>query len=270
VTTALITGGARGIGLALSAKLLAEGFGLLWVDRSEELLRAGREQLQASRGSVPRLQTLVCDLAEPQAAEQVFAWSQAEREPVALLVNNAGLGAYGLLTEIPLPRDLAVLNVNVLTLHRLTRLFLADMQRRDAGTIVNIASVTAILPSPAFALYSATKAFVRQYTRCLDMELRATGSQVRAITVCPAAVRGTGFQREAGMERTGFFRGPTVTTAEEVASDIWPALRDDRRSVLTGRGLRWLLPLVRLLPTRLMLGHYRRQLQAAFGERFLS
>lgn len=260
--TALVTGGAGGVGLALSGALAREGWDLLWVDRSDDLIREGGKRLEASLDASPRLAALACDLSVTGAAERVHRWTRDLGREVDLLVNNAGFASYDTLCAIPLERDLAMLQVNVVALHCLTRLFLDGMLSRDRGTIVNIASVAAIMPSPAFVAYSATKAFVRHYTRCLDLELRALGSGVRAIAVCPAAIRDTGFQRTAGMERTGFFGSPIATTPEEVARDILGALRRGQRHLVTGRILRLVLPLARLLPDRVLLPSYRREMAA--------
>lgn len=260
--TALVTGGAGGVGLALSAALAREGWDLLWVDLSDDLIRTGRRRLEATLNASPGLAALACDLSAAGAAERVHRWTLDLGREVDLLVNNAGFASYAPLCAIPLERDLAMLQVNVVALHCLTRLFLAEMLARDRGTIVNIASVAAIMPSPAFVAYSATKAFVRHYTRCLDLELCALGSAVRAIAVCPAAIRDTGFQRSAGMERTGFFRSPIATTPEEVARDILRALRRGQRHLVTGRVLRFVLPLARLLPDRVLLPAYRREMDA--------
>jgi short-subunit dehydrogenase len=94
---------------------------------------------------------------------------------------------------------------------------------------------------------------------------------VRAISVCPAAVRETGFQREAGMQRTTIFRDLLATTPDVVASDIHRALRSGRRVVVSGRAMRWVLPLAELLPRWLqdqyLLARYRRELSAATRNR---
>lgn len=263
--TALITGGDRGIGYALSRRLAADGWRLLWVARTPAHLDEGAARLQSETGARPS--TYACDLSEPDAAERTHAWVEEIGAQPELLVNNAGFGGFGLLTELPLERDLAMLRLNNAAVHRLTRLFLDDMQRRGRGTIVNVASVAGLIPMPGFAAYAGTKAFVHQYTRCLDLELRATGSPVRAISVCPAAVRDTGFQREAGMQRTSIFRDPLATTPDLVARDIQRALRTGRRVVISGTALRWLLPVARLLPewlqSRYLVARYRRELSAA-------
>ena len=267
--TALITGGDRGIGYALSRRLAADGWQLLWVGRTPAHLEDGNRRLMTEAGCEARV--LACDLSEADAAVRVHDWACGLGAELDLLVNNAGFGAFGLLTELPLERDLAMLRLNNATVHRLTRLFLDGMQRRGRGTIVNIASVAGLIPMPGFAAYSGTKAFVHHYTRCLDLELRATGSPVRAISVCPAAVRETGFQREAGMQDTSIFRDSLATTPDVVARDIHRALRSGRRIVVSGRAMRWVLPLAELLPRwlqdRYLLARYRRELSAATGNR---
>lgn len=259
---ALITGGSSGIGLALSRRLAAAGWRLRWVARDAGELRTAAQWLASDLGAAPDLAHLACDLATPSAPAEVHHWLHTQGEIPDLLVNNAGVGYYGPLAGAGEDHDAAMLAVNIGALHGITRRFLPAMLARGSGIIVNLASIAGIVAMPGFGLYSGTKAFVRHYTRCLDLELRALGSGVRAIAVCPAAVRDTAFQRAAGMEHTGFFRDPLATSADEVARDIHRALATGRRQVVTGRRLRVLLPLIRLLPDHLLLRlRYRREFE---------
>ena len=118
------------------------------------------------------------------------------RERLEVLVNNAGFGTIGRFAALDPDRDEAEVRLNVVALSRLTRAALPGMIARGLGGIINVSSVTALLPGPYHATYGATKAFVNSFTEALHEELRGTGVRVQAL--CPGFTR-TEFQERAGV-----------------------------------------------------------------------
>lgn len=255
--TALITGGSSGIGLALSRRLIARGWRLLWVSLSEAEIDEARASLIAAHPGA-LIHALALDLAAPDAPARVFEWAQGEGG-CALLVNNAGFGVYGPSASLALEAEQAMIAVNIGALHALTRLFLPAMAARGGGTIVNIASNSAFVPAPDLAVYAATKAFVKHYSEALTSELEEAGSPVRVMTVCPSAISDTPFLKRAGMEGVRTFKSFTATTAEEVAADILDGLDRKRRFVLTGAAMRRALWLMKLAPAPVLRWMTRRE-----------
>jgi len=255
--TALITGGSSGIGLALSRRLAERGARLLWVSLDQDELDSARAAVLAEFPD-RQIETLALDLSAPDAAARVFQWAGG-LGGVSLLVNNAGLGMYGDSADLPLQGEQTMVAVNIGALHALTRLFLTTFQDQGRGTIVNIASNSAFVPTPRLAVYAATKAFVKHYSDALQQELEGAGSPVRVMTVCPSAVSDTPFQARAAMDRVRTFSSFSATSAEEVASDIVKGLDAQTRLVVTGAAMRRALWLMKLTPAPLLRWLTRRE-----------
>lgn len=256
-STALITGGSSGIGLALSRRLAARGWRLLWVSLDEAEMAGAGEAVRADHQGV-EIETLALDLSDPGAAARVLQWAQGQGG-VSLLVNNAGFGVYGPSAALPVEAEAKMIAVNAGALHALTRAFLPPMEEAGGAIIVNIASNSAFVPSPRLAVYAATKAFVRHYSEALCDELKQAGSSVRVMTVCPSAVADTPFQTRAAMDRVRTFSSFTATTADEVARDIMSGLDKGKRSVLTGAAMRRAMIAMKLTPAPLLRWMTRRE-----------
>jgi short-subunit dehydrogenase len=244
--TALVTGGSSGIGLALSRRLAARGYRLLWVSLDEAELAAAGEAVRAHTPDA-EIETLALDLSDTSAPARVMQWAQG-LGGVDLLVNNAGFGVYGPSRDLAPEAEAKMIAVNAGALHALTRIFLKPMEDRGGGVIVNISSNSAYTPAPNLAVYAATKAFVKHYSEALTQELETAKSPVRVMTVCPSAIADTPFKTRAGMDGVRTFESFTATTAEEVAGDIIKGLDKGKRFVLTGAAMRRALLLMKILP----------------------
>lgn len=180
----LITGASSGIGLEMARQLAAKGFNLLLVARNETRLFELQIELQ-SKFEV-EIDYLSFDLAEPNAAKDIYQLVNEKNYTVSGLINNAGFGDYGNFTEIPLKTDEDMIAVNIISLVGLTKLFAADMVKSGTGKIMNVASLLSFLPFPYYAVYSATKCFVLAFTETVAAELKGTGVVVTAL--CPGTV----------------------------------------------------------------------------------
>src|SRR5262249_35259012 len=136
--TALVTGASSGIGLALARRLAAGGFDLVLTARSADRLAALARELAERHGA--RVRVVARDLARGEPPAAIFDELQGERIDVDLLVNNAGYGSYGPFAETDLADELAMLQLNVVALTHLTKLFLRPMLARRQGRILNVAS----------------------------------------------------------------------------------------------------------------------------------
>lgn len=254
--TALVTGGSSGIGLALSGKLLARGYRLLWVSLDEAEISQSQARLKTLFPEA-EIEGLALDLGEAHAVDRIVQWAEGQGG-IDLLVNNAGFGHYGASVDLAVEAEQAMVDVNAKALHALCRAFIPRLTERGGGKILNIASNSAFIPTPGLAVYAATKAFVRHYSLALRDELDTAGSPVTVITVCPSAVSDTPFKTRAAASDVRTFSSFTATTAEEVASDCLKAIDRGSRQFITGAGMRramWLMrfspaPLVRWLTRR--------------------
>jgi short-subunit dehydrogenase len=177
----------------------------------------------------------------------LFDSVRARNLSIDYLVNNAGFGTHGPFAETDVKAQLAMLQVNVVALTQLTRLFLPAMLARKYGRIMNVASVAAFLPGPLMAVYYASKAYVLSFSEALDNEL--SGSGVHVTAVCPGPTA-TEFQKRAGIDNSPLFKINAMTSAA-VAKAGYRAMMRGRRSVVVGGGNKFMAFSTRFAPRRL-------------------
>lgn len=177
VSRALVTGASAGIGASFVRQLAARGVEVVLVARRTDRLEALAAEVNVD------VEVLRADLAVPEDLARVEARLAADDAPVDLLINNAGLGAYGRFDALDADRQAGLVDVNVRALVRLSRAVLPRLVAAGAGGIVNVGSTAGFQPNPYGAVYGATKAFVRSFTEALHEELRGTG--VRAMLLAP-------------------------------------------------------------------------------------
>jgi short-subunit dehydrogenase len=232
---ALITGGSGGIGAELARLFARDGWDLVLVARSREGLEKVGSELAETHGI--RYHAIPADLTDPAAPRAIHDEVQALGVPVEALVNNAGFGLMGAFvdngkdTPTELGRELEMLQVNVVALTHLSKLFLPAMVKRGRGYLMNVASTAAFQPGPLMAVYYASKAYVLSFSEALSVELAGTG--VTATALCPGPTR-TEFQAAANMEDSRLFRAAHVMTAAEVAEAGYNAMRAGKSSIITG------------------------------------
>lgn len=191
---ALVTGASSGIGEAFARRLAADDYDLVLVARRADVLEALAAELKEKRGVA--VETLAADLTQDAELSGVEARIRSDAG-LELLVNNAGFGSEGRFHELDPAGETRMVRLNVEAVVRLTHAALQGMVERGHGAIVNVSSGVAFVPSPYFATYGATKAFVNSFTEALYEELRGTGVRVQAL--CPGFTR-TGFQATAGVD----------------------------------------------------------------------
>lgn len=192
---ALITGASAGIGRAFAEALAARGFDLVVVARDTARLDALGKELEAAHGTTTEV--LTADLSDAAALATVEARLADAGRPVELLVNNAGFGTWGKFHTLPIDREDQEIQLNVVALTRLTHAALPNMVERREGGVINVASIAAMQPTPANAVYGATKAFVNSFSQAVHEELKGTG--VKCLSLCPGFTR-TEFQERAGVD----------------------------------------------------------------------
>jgi len=190
-TTALITGASSGIGAVYADRLARRGHDLILVARDAARLTAVAEA--ATRYGVA-VETIRADLAEPADLHRVEARLRDDAS-IALLVNNAGIGAAPGMAHADLDALERMIKVNVTAPTRLAAAAARAFAAAERGAIINISSVLALEPELFNGVYSGTKAFVLNLSLSLRNELAARGVRVQA--VLPGATR-TGFWRCAG------------------------------------------------------------------------
>jgi short-subunit dehydrogenase len=244
--TALVTGASGGIGAELARLFAADGHDLVLVARSRDKLAGLAEELGGRHNVAARV--LPADLARPQAPREIFDRLGAEGAGVDALVNNAGVGSYGLFAETDLQSELDLLQINVVALTHLTKLFLPAMIARRRGHVLNVASTAAFQPGPLMAVYYASKAYVLSLSEALSNEAKGTGVTVTAL--CPGPTE-TGFVAAAGMSESKLFDA-NVMDARSVAVEGYRGMLAGRAIVIPGFRNRLLANGYRLAPRGLI------------------
>jgi uncharacterized protein len=228
--TALVTGASSGIGEAIARRLAGEGMDLVLVARTHHALQALAETL-AQQHKV-RVTPLQADLSKPGCGEALRSEITSRGIAIDVLINNAGVGTYGLFERIAAQAERDEVAINVMAVVDLTHAFVPDMLRRRRGVVLNIASTAAFQPGPYMAVYSASKAFVLSFSEALWAEYRERGVHVTAL--CPGAVD-TGFIARLGdptVRQTRVFS--STHSVEKVAQDALLALRGTAPSRIVG------------------------------------
>ena len=243
--TALITGASTGIGYEFTKLFARDGYNLVLVARSEQQLHKLADELQEKHGIAVKV--IAKDLSNANAPDEIFVELQQEGMTVDVLVNNAGFATYGKFTEIDLNAELQEMQVNMVALTHLTKLFLPDMLKKGWGKILNVSSTAAFQAGPLMAVYYATKAYVLSFSEALAEELRGTG--VTVTVLCPGPTE-SGFQRRANMEDSRLFRGNKVADAATVARIGYRGLMTNKTVVIPGLRNKLLAESVRFIPRK--------------------
>ena len=181
----LITGASGGIGLEY-ARQLAQDYhsDILLVSNQQDELQQAAQEIHEQYG----VQTIphYADLSLPDAAEQLFAFTQEHNYTVDILINNAGVFFFNPLIETPLRRIELMLNLHVITTAKLCRLYGEQMVLRGKGYILNMSSMSAWMAMPGIQTYNASKAFIYNFSKSLYYELRPKG--VHITVMAPGAV----------------------------------------------------------------------------------
>jgi 3-oxoacyl-[acyl-carrier protein] reductase len=227
----IVTGGSRGLGLGIAARLAAGGYRVIAIARSEtDGLRAAAAAVrEAGRGA---LEFRAFDLTDSGAIPALVAGLQKDFAPLYGLVNNAGIGTSGVLALMPDAQIERLLAVNVAAPLLLSKYVVRRMMSERAGRIVNISSIVAATGFQALSAYSATKAALLGFTRSLAREVGPLGVTVNAVAPGFAdtemtAELGTG-EREKIMRRSALRR---LITSDDVAGAVEFLLSDAAQNI---------------------------------------
>lgn len=222
-STALVTGASSGLGKAIVHGLARYGVRrLILVARRGDALEAVAKNLDLD------VVTVTADLT----TDEGVAAAAQYLEHVDLLINNAGVGAFGPFETLDPDDQARMVSLNCIAPMRLSAAAIPNMRRMGQGCILNIASGMAFTAMPYMATYAASKSFMVRWTEGLAAELR--GTNIRAIAVCPGTFH-SNFAENAGIKVTDIPGAALVTySIEAVAEATLKSIHDSHPVVIPG------------------------------------
>ncbi|MCD7708597.1 MAG: SDR family oxidoreductase [Clostridiales bacterium] len=192
---AVVTGASSGIGEQFARKLAAEGYRLVLAARRRDRLDALAAEL-SEKGT--ECVVFAADLSKKEECYRLMG--ELGSKKVGVFINNAGFGDCGFFLDTDVDKELAMIDLNVKSLHLLTKLVLKKMQAQGGGYLLNVASSAGLTAGgPYMATYYATKSYVASLTRAIAQELKDKGSKVYVGALCPGPVD-TEFNEVANVE----------------------------------------------------------------------
>lgn len=182
---AIVTGAAGGIGFQFCRTLLLRGIDVVLVDISQQRLDESRKTLS---GEFPAasVTTYAIDLTSADVCTRLEAFCSLNKLNPDILINNAGIFSFLTVGETSENKIDCFIDLHVRTVTMLSRWFVNRRAKHGSGWLLNMSSMSCWMPMPGIALYSATKAYIRVFTRALALEARDAGISVTA--ACPGGI----------------------------------------------------------------------------------
>jgi short-subunit dehydrogenase len=223
---AVVTGASSGIGFELAKQFARNGFDLMIVAEDEDIFDAATEI--ESLGA--RVEPVQIDLAEEGGVDEFYERISSFGAPVDAIAINAGVGVGGRFLETDIEDEINIINLNVISMVRLSKLILKDMILRDEGRVLYTSSIAADAPGPYEAVYAASKAFVQSFAEAIRNELEDTGITITSLQPGPTDTR---FFERAGMTDTRVGAGKKDDPAV-VAKEGFEALMAGKDHIVAG------------------------------------
>lgn len=250
---ALITGASSGLGKEFATIHASQGNDIIIVARREEKLNLLKKEIENIYGT--KVMVIAKDLTSPSAPEEIYDEVSKAGIQVEFLINNAGFGGHGKFHERAWEKDLSMINLNIIALTALTRLFLPDFVKRNSGKILNVSSTASFMPGPLQAVYFATKAYVTFFSNAVAEELHDTN--ITVTNLMPGATE-TEFAQTSGMDKTDLFQN--TVSAYSVAKDGYDGMLKGKLDVVSGLtfGQKIMMKSIPFTPKKMLLKQIRK------------
>lgn len=257
---AVITGGSSGIGLEFANQLAAKGYDLLIVSIQEQELASTKEAIETLYPAV-KCHTLYQNLATEDAADRVYDFCVKNKLDVEVLINNAGIFSFKEILEHSRNHLNLYIDLHIRAVTQMCYLFGNDMRAKKHGFILNMSSMSCWMPMPGIGMYSATKAYIRVFSRALRYELKDDG--VNVMVACPGGLATDLFGLPKKWQKIGVRVGALATPRKFVASAL-KRMFNGKQQYINGLVNRIAIVAVALLPTsaRMIVKH---KLLARYG-----
>lgn len=232
----LITGASSGIGKDMAYYLSDLGYDLVLVARNKEDLLKVKENISTNVEIIPLDLTIL---------DNCYKLHDKVKD-VDILINNAGFGLFGEFSKTNLDTEINMINLNIVALHTLTKLYLQDFIKKDRGRILNVASIAGFMSGPLMSTYYSTKNYVLRLSQAIKEELRHNKYNVKISVLCPGPVR-TNFDNVANVSFS--LKGQDSKYVAKYAID---KLLNDKFLIIPGFKIKLLKIGAKLIPDNLL------------------
>ncbi len=240
---ALVTGASSGIGEQYATELAKRGHDLIIVSNQEKEL--GEVAVRLSEKFKVVVEPIYMDLARSEAADELFARCQSAGKKVEILVNDAGVFFFNPLTETDMRRIELMVQLHVVTVTKMCRLFGEEMKKNGGGYILNMSSLSAWMMFPGITVYESTKAYIRSLSVSLSYELKQFNVGVTA--VCPGAVDTGLYNLSMNLRKLAVRLGVSIPP-EKLAKKAIAKMFKKKRQYIPGLINYFFLPFCKHLP----------------------
>ncbi|WP_374442942.1 SDR family NAD(P)-dependent oxidoreductase [Epilithonimonas sp.] len=226
---ALVTGATSGIGYELAKLLAADGYNLVIVARNHDQLSVKEKEFREYGVDVISMSK---NLFQSGDVYSLYADLSLNGISPEILVNDAGQGVYGKFQDTDIHREIDIVNLNIISVIILTKLFIKDRLEKGSGKILNLSSIASKSPGPWHSVYHGTKAFIQSWSEAIREELKDSGISVTALLPGPTD---TDFFNKANMNRSKILEDPeNLADPADVAKDGFDALMNGDDKIVSG------------------------------------
>ncbi|WP_342252420.1 SDR family NAD(P)-dependent oxidoreductase [Spiroplasma endosymbiont of Amphibalanus improvisus] len=226
---ALVTGASKGLGFCYAQQLLNLNYNIITVARSSGY---------AANFKVPEgLKTITYNMDLSVYENNIKLFERIKNVDINVFVNNAGFGLYGKFVDIDLNKEINLIDLNVKSVHILTKLMVQKMSKQpnQSNRIINLTSEAAHKPGPLFATYAASKSYVLSLSQAANFELKKNKIKTRVISISPGPIA-TSFNNRAKGITDGTVDDPIpLSTMKFAEKSIKKAIRTKHKDEIVCR-----------------------------------
>lgn len=245
---ALVTGASSGMGYEYAKLFAKDGKNIVVLARSQDKLEGLKRDLEKEKGT--KVMVLVKDLADPKSPQEVFSELEKAGINIDVLVNNAGYDVYGKFQDTDWKKEAEMIQVNIIALTQLTKLFLKKMLQNKSGKILNISSGVGFMPCPWSSVYGGTKHYVLGFSNAIARELKGTGVSVTCF--CPGNTKTLFWERGGAQGSKASKRGMMEMDAATAAKLGYRALQKGKTTSAAGLPMSLIVFGTRFMPRSLV------------------
>lgn len=249
---AVVTGASSGIGLCFCRTLAAGGCSLIMISNQHGILEdcAGNLADEFGVETFP----FFCDLTRKEATSDILQFIDSNNLDPDILINNAGIFSFKPVTDTAIGKLQCFIDLHVTSVTMLSREFALRFKKRGSGNILNMSSMSCWMPMPGIAMYSATKAYIRAFSRALHYEMRDDG--VRVTVACPGGIATDLFGLPKKLQKFAVRIG-VLQTPEKFTQKAVSKMLKGKMQYINGALNRFSIFFVAILPTsvRMMVKH---------------